>query len=320
MISELEKIEFNGNVKEIVHVYQLKYTNGVSQGLGDYIRGSLYLANLANKLKIKFSMNLLKHPISQYLIPHNTSDIEYQSIEYQSIERETCFSVLGLMVDPCKKYQGEEFDKMMQQAEYHTINLINCCKSAQYLTFTNNYPLGSEEELDKNIILTIKSHLTPTLELASHLDNMLAKLNFEKYKYKTIHIRLDDLYFNNNNIRDTSYNQIIDYLNTIDNILSDDKLLLISNNLLIKKIIKQLYPNINMLLYDDVSHFGGDSNHITPLTNTNIINTLTDFFLLSFSNYNYIITEAKHGSGFSIWCSVIHSTPYKTMIIDCEKN
>jgi hypothetical protein len=57
----------NKKLKRLVNVYQLNYTNGVAQGLGDYIRGCFCLLQISSLLGLQFDMDLTNHPMSKFL-------------------------------------------------------------------------------------------------------------------------------------------------------------------------------------------------------------------------------------------------------------
>ena len=59
-------------------------------------------------------------------------------------------------------------------------------------------------------------------------------------------------------------------------------------------------------MFHDITHIA--DNSIT--NNNNLINTLTEFFIMSYSNYIYSFSVYDHGSGFSKWCSVAYNIPY----------
>lgn len=52
----------NTELKKIINVYQLNYTNGVSPGLGDFLRGCLFIAQLSSFLNIDFDIDISNHP------------------------------------------------------------------------------------------------------------------------------------------------------------------------------------------------------------------------------------------------------------------
>jgi hypothetical protein len=56
------------NIHKIVNVYQETYNNNKkATGLGDFIRGSIYLIQFCNKYNINYDIDISNHPISNYL-------------------------------------------------------------------------------------------------------------------------------------------------------------------------------------------------------------------------------------------------------------
>ena len=51
----------------IENIYQEKYINTSATGLGDFIRGSYFLMQFCDDNNISYNINLLNHPISQFL-------------------------------------------------------------------------------------------------------------------------------------------------------------------------------------------------------------------------------------------------------------
>jgi len=67
ILENIIKTFYNKKLKQIVNIYQLKYTNGIAQGLGDYIRGCFCLLQISLLLNLQFDMELTNHPISKYI-------------------------------------------------------------------------------------------------------------------------------------------------------------------------------------------------------------------------------------------------------------
>ena len=57
---------------------------------------------------------------------------------------------------------------------------------------------------------------------------------------------------------------------------------------------------------NEITHLGESKVQ----SDNSIINTLTDFFLISKSNNIYAMSPYEHGSGFSEYCSKIFNIPY----------
>ena len=75
----------NKTLKRIVNVYQMKYKNGIAQGLGDYIRGCFCLLQICAMLGLSFDMDLTNHPMSKYLLKDDSW--EKYDISYNEVSR-----------------------------------------------------------------------------------------------------------------------------------------------------------------------------------------------------------------------------------------
>ena len=73
----------NKNIKKIVNVYQLQYTNAPCEGLGDFLRGSFYIMQLSKLLNLKFELDISNHPIAKYIEnPGKNPSINYNNLEW----------------------------------------------------------------------------------------------------------------------------------------------------------------------------------------------------------------------------------------------
>ena len=57
----------NKNIKKIVCVYQLQFTNDKSPGIGDFLRGCFFVLQLSQLLKLEFELDISNHPIAKYI-------------------------------------------------------------------------------------------------------------------------------------------------------------------------------------------------------------------------------------------------------------
>ena len=63
------------------------------------------------------------------------------------------------------------------------------------------------------------------------------------------------------------------------------------------------------ILVRDIEHLGGEG--IKSTETNGVMNTLLDFYLMSYSNTIVSISVYGHVSGFSKYCSVIYGIPFK---------
>ena len=154
--------------------------------------------------------------------------------------------------------------------------------------------------------IKIRELFEPVYELQMKIDDMLTSLNLIKYKYKIIQIRLNDDSFKGGYINFTD-KQTINIINTINAIkkTTTDDIFLLCSNIVFKKHIIQQTPNIKTI-FSEISHIGESK----IITNDSLINTLIDFYIMSYSNHIYSFSVYEHGSGFSKWCAVMYNIPY----------
>jgi len=127
--------------------------------------------------------------------------------------------------------------------------------------------------------------------------------------YKVIHLRFGDKFLNENEYNEQIYKL---YYNEIRN-LKNDKYILLSDSSIIanklKKEINELTDSIDSIeLYywdNNKIHLGDLKNKNAENTNSNILDTMVDFFIMS--NSSEIIAN---GSGFSKISSIIYNIPY----------
>ena len=78
----VERIRKKG-IQNFYNVYQSKYNSGKANatGLGDFIRGSYFLMQFCEESNLLFNINILNHPISQFLeIYQNKQPSYYKNI------------------------------------------------------------------------------------------------------------------------------------------------------------------------------------------------------------------------------------------------
>ena len=78
--------------------------------------------------------------------------------------------------------------------------------------------------------------------------------------------------------------------------------LLITDAVVLKKIIVSYFQNIKCIFFD--------ISHTCENDDASIKNTLVEFYMMSHSKAIISMSVYPHGSGFSKWCSVVYSIPY----------
>ena len=287
------------NIPTIHIIYQYTYKNNVSvTGLGDFIRCCFYILQFSDNYSINIDFNIYKHPIKAYLkyffnkedisesISNNISFFEKKNYKYFTNNNIIDYYYYNIDNDIFK------FIKQIETYDKH-----------KYLYLVNH---PDETRILEQHKIKIRELFEPVYELQMKIDDMLTSLNLIKHKYKIIHVRLNDDSFNGNyiNFTDKQTINIINTINAIKKTTTDDIFLLCSNNVFKKYIIQQT-PNIKTI-FSEISHIGES----TIATDDSLINTLIDFYIMSYSNHIYSFSVYEHGSGFSKWCAVMHNIPY----------
>lgn len=288
----------NPNIKKIVCVYQLQFINSKSPGIGDFIRGCFYVMQLSKILNIGFELDISNHPIEKYI--ENSGKNLY--INYDKIEW-----IMGHNRPPhLWKDKNNYFD--IEFANIIIDRLNNYHESDTYAFFTNAFPisynfLNTGKE-------TIKNMLKPTKFMKEYIDYTLNEMQLQKNTYATIHIRSGDNYLTKQeNITIEFINKIKKNINRI--IIPHKKYLIISDCNFLKLALKS-YPNF-YIINRQIEHLGGEN--IKSSETPGVMNTLLDFYLMSYSNAIFALTVYGHISGFSQYCAITNNIPFNYIIL-----
>lgn len=269
-------LKLNKNITKIVSCYADPPRNG----LGDFIRGSVYLFQLCDKYNIDYDI-VISNVITNFLKNNNTL---YNNIELINLPNA----------------QSTKINK----------NLINL--NTNVLKINSNYVLYNKQISDTHKEV-IKKCLEPNDKITNTVNNILTNINYNKKDYIIIHIRTGDSNGNdidkkqcNSNLLNSIYNK----LNTYEEYFKTNKVFVISDNTSVKTALKEKY-NFECHL-DEISHFSDKKGSIGSHKTTFI-----DFVLMSQAKQIISLTVYNHykGSGFSYWCSALYDIPYHFLSI-----
>jgi len=295
---ELTKAQIT-NVPTIYIIYQYKYKNNVLvSGFGDFIRGCFFTLQFSEKYNIHFDFNIYDHPIKKYL--------NYFYLK-EGITNEISEKILFFQNDNYKyvlknniiNYAYYDIDKEL----LNTIKDTDSYNNDKYIYLINHPDENFISEKHKKKICEL---FQPTLELQTIVDNTLLSINLIKYKYIIVQVRMDDSSFNgnHNNFKNQQINYIINVINSIK-INGDEELFLMSSNNFLKKSVLQKLPKIKTI-FKDIIHIGEPNLN----NDDSLINTLVDFYVMSYAKHIYSFSVYHHGSGFSKWCAKMYNIPY----------
>jgi hypothetical protein len=287
------------NIPTIYFIYQYKYKHNTQvTGLGDFIRGCFYIMQFSEKYNIYFDFNIYNHSLKKYL--------NYFYLK-EDIINTVSKDILFFQKENCHYFtKNNVINYIYSDVDKELLNIIKQTPSYnknKYL-YLINHP--NERFITEQHKKKIRELFEPTLELQTMIDNSLSSINLIKYKYIIIHIRMNDSSFNGDyiNFKNEQINYIINIFNSIKK-NRDEELFLISSNNVVKNYILQKLPKIKTI-FKEISHIGE-----SKLDNDDsLINTLLDFYTMSYSKHIYSFSVYEHGSGFSKWCAKMYNIPY----------
>jgi len=288
----------NKNIKKIVCVYQLEFVNMPSPGIGDFLRGCFFVMQLTKLLNLEFELDISNHPIAKYIENSGKNPaINYDNIEF--IEGHN---------RPPHLWQDTNMHLDINFANQIINKINNHLESDTFAFFTNAFPIFTNF-LDSGRE-KMKSMLIPNTFMQDYINNTLNEMNLTRNTYATIHIRSGDQYLTNSEIMNVNFiNKIKKHINKL--IVPNKKYLIISDSNILKMALKT-YPNF-YIKNRQIEHLGGES---LKSTKTNgVMNTLLDFYLMSYSNSIFAFSVYGHVTGFSKYCAVINKIPFNFIIL-----
>lgn len=298
IIQQMDKSIISKNLtNKVIHiVYQYEYKNQSVTGFGDLLRCIYFMLQFSEKYKLKFEINICNHNIKKYLNyfcnKSNVNDIISSNIYFYD-KTNYKYTILNNKI----KYEYIDIDEEL----LNYINNLHCYNNHLYLYLINHPNKNIITETHKDFVRKL---IEPTDEVKKNFDNFILNLNLQKKNYIVIHIR----YYDEPVIKPTNFfleriNYIINLIRDIKNKYRIDILLLTSQNVIKNYIIK---------------HFPYIKTHFNPICHTcdnnstdeKMVNTLKDFYVMSYSKYIYSFSVYEHGSGFSEWCAETYNIPY----------
>jgi hypothetical protein len=152
--------------------------------------------------------------------------------------------------------------------------------------------------------------LNPNIFMKDYIDNTLNEINLTRNTYATIHIRCGDQYLTNSEAMDINFiKKIKQYINKL--IVPNKKYLIISDSNILKVALKS-YPNF-YIINRKIQHLGGQ--FLKSEETNGVMNTLLDFYLMSYSNAIFSFSVYGHVTGFSKYCAIINKIPFNYIVL-----
>lgn len=288
----------NKNIKKVVCVYQLQYINEKSEGFGDFIRGCFFVMQLTKLLNLEFELDISNHPMAKYIQNSGKNPaINYDNLEW----------IMGHN-RPSHLWTSTNMHLDIDFANQIIDKINNYLDSDTYAFFTNAFPIFT------NFLDTgrekIKSMLIPNTFMQDYINCALNEMNLTRNTYATIHIRSGDQYLTNSEAMNIDFiNKIKNHINKL--IVPNKKYLIISDSNILKVALKS-YPNF-YIIDRKIEHLGGQ--FLESEKTNGVMNTLLDFYLMSYSNAIFAFSAYGHVTGFSKYCAIINKIPFNYIIL-----
>lgn len=275
-------------------MYTIIHQKG-DEGLGDFIRGSLYLYDLSIKRHWNFYINMSDYP---YL--------------------EKCFDLISYIqpIDNFKtiyiRSNGKNclISDLYQQIDTNILDLVNETKTL--LIWNNCIDINIDLD-DQTIHQFFDKILKPNTTIIDRMNSIYSNLHLQSNHYISVHVRCGDYNMELElkgrtarrdrrvNLNQININQ---YHDLIMNIIKDDTspILIHSDSSRFKSLIQNIsnrYINLNL----KIEHVGqkiGENNE------DSYMDTITEFYIMS--NAKYIIMINSY-SGFSHMASLVYGKP-----------
>jgi len=257
---------------------------GDTIGLGDFIKGSLYLHNLSKKLNFFLKINFKQHVINKYLLETDNIDIN---------DDIPCYTYLDDLENIIKEKIIEQ-EKTTNQLEFNL--------------FTNKFPeLKDLTDEDYN---WFKNTFVPNDILKKEIVSFIKKNNLED-NFDIIHIRCGDpfiregIIIDDNKIFDLLY---FEYIKNIENL--NKKCVLVSYYDKLGEIINKNYSRDFIITKYKPIHTGNIAKGVFVPSGT-IIGTLFELFLMSQAKNIYNFSVYQWPSNYSYWIAKSYKINFK---------
>jgi hypothetical protein len=287
-------------INRIVNVYQLKYRDDKNvTGLGDFIRGCYYTLYTCEMCDISCNI-FVNHPISVFL-KNQVDNCSYPEMLLQNIKIFAYNNCEDPYIDDNNgKIRFTYNEQINGRFVSYLCNEVPIMCNAAFI-YNIVYPYHNISQEHKNIMQNI---LLPNYETEYLITQQLLTFGIREKGYCVIHIRNDDYntYNSESPVLKKYVMRLCGFINGI--VKYNECILLISNNLHLKRILHVLYPSIRMT-FNEVTHLN------ETIKEKLVVNTMLDFYLMSRSYLICCLTTYVHGSGFSQWCAETYNIKYE---------
>jgi hypothetical protein len=283
----------------LTQVYQEQYplSDKYASGLGDAIRGSLYMVQWCDEHGVEPRI-CINHPIAQFLsaasipIPANVAE-RVRFFAPNNIER-VVMTDGAIDLYPKRGQDDWAFTTHVQNEQQ-----IN----SRAFMFTIMLP--RKDRITPEHISFVRSAFAVSPEIQTIAESLKNKMGVSRYT--AIHVRCGDDYITNAN--KFSKSRIFALVNEIAAVKKHSKYpcMLLSDSTDVKKILHSAASLRDIHIHTlPVTHVGEEFDH----SENQLRGTAVDYCLLSGASKIAAFTTYGHGTGFSQWCATLHNIPY----------
>jgi hypothetical protein len=285
------------NIKRIYNCYYKE----CSCGIGDFLRGSVFLKQALDQVGINFDIDFTYHPISSFLV--KPSVVNY--------EKEEIFDV--------EKFIKKDPATYLDSLRLKTQEILNLKKSKIFLltNFSDCIFLDTKDFAKIGMSNECRKFFQKRIKFTKPVHNLFKSINLPK-KYNVVHFRCGDYELvsggggkpgvtNNKNYK-VDYQQCLALVRKIKNpiVLSDSN-----------KLKYFLEENGCKIIHKNSQHSSANPGSITGIQyeDDKMLHVCLDMLIMSKASSIQTYSVYPWFSGFSFWTAKIHNVPiYNNMI------
>jgi hypothetical protein len=251
-------------------------------GLGDLLRGTMYLCELSQQLKFRLIVDTQLHPVSHFLISNS-----------------------------------HEYSDYVRQNKHQVINLVNAVNSAakikEHVLAKTDDPILLIANPTDNIhshpsphaVALIRTILAPSEEFKSYFGAMCAEFKIAS-PYTIVHLRLGDDDLVQQIANNQKYNALLPLIDA--HIHPNDNARIISDSAAFKQYLSKVRPHLAHRIIPTTPV------HLSHSTDIDMMKeTVFDLFLLMNAHAIKTYTNYVWVSGFVQWISRVFNVPLISM-------
>lgn len=312
-------VEYRIN-KSVVNCYHINS----SSGIGDFLRGSIYLAENYADFNISFD----HHPISQYL----SSRINQKTL---------LNDIVDIYQETTKQYTQEYTLSQLEQVLNESISTNKyICSMYSQLLYHKGVPIHFNFQ-NHHLQNKTREWFQDQLVFSLDIKDYYSRLNL--FNFDVAHVRLGDFSMLQDqlNIQDTNILEQTNYKNynpKINSVIFDilkiqsqnDRLMIVmSDNDVFKSALVDTATKLGLkdnfkIIHADSNHCSTQpgllthSNHRNQITDQQLFNIVLDLYTMSKSKNIYSYSVYPWGSGFSYSIAKIYDIPLMIQIVSNE--